>query len=230
MTPTPSFRVGDTVSVRTSIILDHNGHPVPDGTGVRFNIQLSGEGGVVQQIDAVTAQGVARASFSIDRPGLLEIRAESDPALTSVVLQLDVSAEGFSVTIVAPTPNFTPSPTTEMIITPQVTPVSPIQAGYPGIGGWFGMLIVLGGLGSLTFWLGKRFITPHWAVRWALCIVLGGLLAYTYLAIRMPGAEKYLQNYGWWGLMLVVILGAVIGFGSGFIWQQLSTGSKKPPD
>ncbi len=230
VTPTPSFRVGDTVSVRTSLILDHNGHPVPDGTGVRFNIQLSREGGVVQQIDAATVQGVARASFSIDRPGLLEIRAESDPALTSVVMQLDVSAEGLSVTIVAPTPNITPSPTTEIIITPQVTPVSPIQAGYPGIGGWFSMIIVLGGLGSIVFWLGKRFISPHWAVRWGLCIVLGGLLAYTYLATRMPGAEEFLQNNGWWGIMLIVILGAVVGFGAGFVWQQLSTGSKKPPD
>ncbi len=94
-TATPSFRVGDTVTIKTSVILDHNGHPVPDGTGVRFSIVLSGEGGVVQQLDASTTQGVAGASFSIDRPGLLEISAESDPALTSVVLQLNVSSEGF---------------------------------------------------------------------------------------------------------------------------------------
>jgi beta-N-acetylhexosaminidase len=229
-TPTPSFRVGDTVSVRTNIIIDHNGHPVPDGTLVRFNIQLPGEGGVVQQIDAVTTQGVAGASFSIDRPGLLEIRAESDPAFTSVVLQMDVSAEGFSVTIVAPTPNFTPSPTAEIKITPQATPALPPKAGYPGFGGWFGMLIVLGGLGSITFWLGKRFITLQWAVRWALCIVLGGLFAYTYLAVRLPGAEEFIQNNGWWGTMVVVILGAGIGFGLGYLWQQLSKGSKKPTD
>jgi beta-N-acetylhexosaminidase len=229
-TPTPSFRVGDTVSVRTNIIIDHNGHPVPDGTLVRFNIQLPGEGGVVQQIDAVTTQGVAGASFSIDRPGLLEIRAESDPAFTSVVLQMDVSAEGFSVTIVAPTPNFTPSPTVEIKVTPQATPGLPPKAGYPGFGGWFGMLIVLGGLGSITFWLGKRFITLQWAVRWALCIVLGGLFAYTYLAVRLPGAEEFIQNNGWWGIMVVVILGAGIGFGLGYLWQQLSKGSKKPTD
>jgi beta-N-acetylhexosaminidase len=230
VTPTPSFRVGDTVSVRTSLILDHNGHPVPDGTGVRFNIVLSGEGGVVQQIDAVTVQGTAGVSFSIDRPGLLEIRAESDPALTSVVLQLNVSAEGFSVTVVAPTPNISPTPRVEITATPEVTPTLPVQQESPGFGSWFGMMLILGGLGTLAYWLGRQYIVARWAMRWALCIVVGGLLAYTYLVLRLPGATGYLHRSGWLGTMGVVILGAAIGFGSAYTWQLLSTGSKKPPD
>lgn len=229
VTPTPFFRVGDTVSVRTSIILDHNGHPVPDGTPVRFNILLSGEGGVVRQINTATVQGMAGVSFSIDRYGLLEIRAESDPAFTSVVLQFNVSAEGFSVTIVAPTPNISPTPTAKFIITPEVTPVTQLNKGYPGLGGWVSMVVILGGLGSIAFWIGRRFITARWAVRWVLCILLGGLLAYTYLAIRLPGAEGFLQRNGWLGIVWVVFLGAVIGFGIGYTWNQLSMGSKKPP-
>ncbi len=228
-TPTPSFRVGDTVSVRTSVILDHNGHPVPDGTGVRFSISLSGEGGVVQQIDAATLQGLAGASFSIDRPGLLEIRAESDPALTSVVLQLDVSGEGFIVTVVAPTPNIGLTPSSEAIVTPDVETSSPLAQGYPGLGGWFGMMLVLGGLGSLAYWFGKRYFATRWAVRWALCTVAGGLLAYTYLAVRLPGAAVYLQKSGWQGMMGVVILGAAIGFGAAYAWRRLSTELSKPP-
>jgi beta-N-acetylhexosaminidase len=229
-TPTPSFRVGDTVSVRTSVILDHNGHPVPDGTGVRFNIALSGEGGVVQQIIAVTLQGVAGASFSIDRPGLLEIRAESDPALTSVVLQMDVSGEGFSVTVLAPTPTITLTSTPEAIVTPVVEPSSPLAKGYPGLGGWFGTMLILGSLGTLAYWLGKRYITTRWAVRWALCIVAGGLLAYTYLAVRLPGAAVYLRRSGWLGIMGVVLLGVAVGFGAAYTWRRLSTESKKQPD
>jgi beta-N-acetylhexosaminidase len=228
VTPTPFFRVGDTVSVRTSIILDHNGHPVPDGTPVRFNILLSGEGGA-RQIDTATVQGMAGVSFSIDRYGLLEIRAESDPAFTSVVLQFNVSAEGFSVTIVAPTPNISPTPTVKFIITPEVTPVTQLNKGYPGLGGWVSMVVILGGLGSIAFWIGRRFITARWAVRWVFCILLGGLLAYTYLAIRLPGAEGFLQRNGWLGIVWVVFLGAVIGFGIGYTWHQLSMGSKKPP-
>jgi beta-N-acetylhexosaminidase len=229
-TPTQSFRVGDTVSVRTSIILDHNGHQVPDGTLVRFNIQLPGNGGVVQQIVAATVQGVAKASFSIDRLGLLEIRAESDPAFTSVVMQLDASSEGFGVTVVAPTPNITETPTQEATATPEATPSSPLVQGKPGLGDWFGMILILGGLGSLAYWLGKQYIATRWAVRWALCIIAGGLLAYTYLAMRLPGATDYLQNSGWLGMMGVVILGAAVGFGIAYAWKRLSTGSTKQPN
>jgi beta-N-acetylhexosaminidase len=228
--PSPFFRVGDTVSVKTGVIFDHNGHPVPDGTGVRFNINLSGEGGVVQQIDAVTLQGIAGVSFSIDRPGLLEIRAESDPAFTSVVLQLDVSNEGFGVTVVAPTPITTPTPTLEPMITPEITPSPPVTQGYPNVGEWFGMVLTLGGLGSLAYWLGKRTNATRWAVRYALCMIAGGLLAYSYLAIRLPGATIYLQKNGWLGLMGVVILGAIVGFGAAYTWQRLSSGSTKQPD
>ena len=230
VTPTPFFHVGDTVSVRTSIIFDHNGHQVPDGTGVRFNIDLPGNGGVVQQINADTLQGVAKASFSIDRPGLLEIRAESDEALTSVVLQLDVSNEGIGVTVFTPTPIFTETPTQEATVTPEAKPSSPLARGNPGLGDWFGMILILGGQGALAYWLGKRYITTRWGVRWALCIIAGGLLAYTYLAMRLPGATDYLQKSGWLGMVVVVILGAVVGFGVAYIWKRLSTGSTKQPD
>ena len=228
--PTPSFHVGDTVSVRTSVILDHNGHPVPDGTGVAFKIQLSGEGGVVQQILAVTTQGLAGVSFSIDRPGLLEIRAESDPALTSEVMQLDASNEGVGVTVVAPTPNITDTPIPEITVTPTVEPVLPSAKENTGLGGWFGMSLMLGGLSSFAYWLGKRFITPRWALRWALCIFSGGLVVYTYLAVRLPGAAIFLQNNGWSGIMGVVFLGAAAGFGAAFIWHWQSRGSEKRPD
>lgn len=229
-TSTPSFRVGDTVTVKTSVILDHNGHPVPDGTGVRFNIVLSGEGGVVKQLYASTIQGVAGASFSIDRTGLLEISAESDPAFTSVVYQLNVFNEGFSVTVVAPTPNITPTPTTQFVATPGTTPLPPTPVkGSPGFGGWFSMLVILGGLGAFTYWFGNGYVPQRWALRWALCIVVGGLLAYSYLAVRLPGATQYVQKSGWLGIMGVVILGALVGFGTGYIWQALSKGLKKPP-
>ena len=229
-TSTPSFRVGDTVSVRTSVILDHNGHPVPDGTGVRFNILLSGEGGVVQQIEAVTVQGTARASFSIDRPGLLEIRADSDQAITSVVLQLNVSNEGFSVTVVAPTPIIKSTSTVEPTSTPEVKPQPPLLHGYPDFTDWLIMMITLAGLGFLSFWVGNYYFAQLWGLRWFLCVVTGGLLGYSYLVLRLPGATNYVQKSGWPGIIAMVILGAVIGFGVAFTWQRLSIESKRRPN
>jgi beta-N-acetylhexosaminidase len=227
---TPSFRVGDTLSARTGIIVDHNGHPVPDGTGVQFKIEVKGGGGVVQQIDSVTVKGMARASFSIDRPGLLEIRATSDPANSSVVLQLNVTSEGSSVTIVTPTPipEFTPTPTL-FVPTPTIVASSPPVEVHPGFTNWLFMVILLCVVGFLAYWLGVRFATTRWGVRWAICVVLGGLMAYTYIAIRLPGAATYLQKSGSMGIMGAVLLGAAAGFGSAYVWYRLAKESTKQP-
>ena len=227
ITPTPSFKVGDTVTVRTSPIIDHNGHSVPDGTGVRFTVAPSGEGGVVQQIDAVTTQGEARISFSIQRSGLLEIRAESDPALTSVTLQMDVSSGGLGVTIVAPTPIGGPAPTVEPSATPAVKDVPPMQKGSPGFTGWLVMVILLVGSGSLFYYLGSYFFRAKWGFRWLLCTIAGGLLTYTYLAMGFPGAVPYLQRYGWTGLAIIVLLGAIMGWGAGYVWVLISESPKR---
>ena len=55
-----------------------------------------------KQYDAVTTQGVARAAFGLDKPGLLEISVTSEPAVNSLVLQLDVSQSGAVVIVVTP--------------------------------------------------------------------------------------------------------------------------------
>jgi beta-N-acetylhexosaminidase len=229
-TSTPFFRVGDTLSAQTGIIIDHNGHPVPDGTNVQFRIAMNSAGGYVQQIESVTTQGVARAAFNIDRPGLLEISATSNPAISSVVLQLNVTSEGSSVTIVTPTPipEFTPTPTV-ITATPVVVPLTPLEQGYPGFAGWLAAVISLFGFGLLAYWLGERLAKVRWGVRWAICVILGGLLAYTYLAVRLPGAENYLQKGGWSGMMGVVLLGAAAGFGGAYVWFRLANASKKRP-
>ncbi len=227
-TSTPYFRVGDTLSAQTGVIIDHNGHPVPDGTDVQFSIAMNGAGGYVQQIVSTTTQGVAKASFSIDRPGLLEISATSNPAISSVVLQLDVTSEGSSVTIITPTPipEFTPTPTV-ITATPVVVALTPLEQGYPGFEGWLGAVISLFGFGLIAYWLGVKLAKVRWGLRWATCVILGGLLAYTYLATRLPGASLYLQKGGWSGMIGVVLLGAAAGFGGAYVWFRLASGSKK---
>ncbi len=220
-TATPSFRVGDTVSVRTGVILDHNQRPVPDGTGVRFSLILSGEGSVIQQVEAATVDGVARASFSIDRSGLLEIHATSEPANTSVVLQMDITSNGIQVTIVAPTPTDEPvTPTPTIAPTPEQSNPSAISEGYPGFGGWTAMVIFLGGLAYSAFWLGGRTFSTRWGLRWAFCVFMGGLLAYNYLAFGLPGSADWIKLHGLPGILGVVILGAVLGLGGGWLWVK----------
>lgn len=229
VTLTPSFRVGDTITVRTGTILDHNGHSVPDGTGVQFTVSLSGDAGVIQQLDVVTAGGVAAVSFSIERAGLIEVMAASEPAVTSVVLQLNVTGEGMTVTIVAPTPEVQMTPTPDAEVPVDVDTLSPLENGYPGFSGWFMMIVLLVGVGYLVFMIGNRHVTPRWGARWALCAVAGGVIAYSYLAFRMPGAAQFLKDTGLLGLMGVVLLGAAAGFGLALAWRLLARGSAKRP-
>jgi beta-N-acetylhexosaminidase len=231
-TSTPSFRVGDTFSVRTGTIVDHNGHPVPDGTGVQFKIAVNGADGVVQQIDSLTTQGVARASFSIDRPGLLEISATSNPAISSVVIQLTVTSEGSSVIVVTPTPipEFTPTPTAIVPTPTIIVTYSPSNQGRPGFTSWLATVVLVCVYGFLAFWLGKRLAGPAWGVRWAICVVLGGIAVYTYLVMRLPGAAAYLNKNAWTGLMGMVLIGGTAGFGAAYVWFRLARGARKRPD
>jgi hypothetical protein len=79
-TPVPLYRIGDTIGIRTGTIKDHNGHQVPDGTVVTFSMELVGEGGsILHQEETTTAQGIARVAFALEKPGLIEIHATSDP-------------------------------------------------------------------------------------------------------------------------------------------------------
>ena len=44
-------------------------------------------GGILRQVEAYTVNGIARATFIIDKPGRVEISVASEPALESVELQ-----------------------------------------------------------------------------------------------------------------------------------------------
>jgi beta-N-acetylhexosaminidase len=227
-TVAPVYRIGDTLSVRTGVILDHNGHMVPDGTGVIFYMGLNGESSLLQQIESATINGMAGTILTISQVGKLEIRAESEPAIHSVVLQLDVTEAGGSITVMTPNVSEIPSSTPTKNPSSQPRRESPMALGYPGLGGWFLSIVILMCLGSLAGWLGRRFASMSWAIRLALGTFTAGLAAYTYLAVRLPGSAAFLQNNGWPGMATVVILGALAGFGVAFGWYRRVEKISKP--
>ncbi len=155
-TPVPLFKIGDTIAIRTGVISDHNGNPVPDGTAVHFSMTLTGEGGsILQQADSTTANGIARVSFGLDKPGLLEIRAASDPATLSEVLQLDVSAgQPAAVTVIVPVQ--TTQTAVVMTATPQTeqSPFTTVQ-GAPLFNAWLLTMILLVVGALLAFFAGN---------------------------------------------------------------------------
>ena len=221
-TEVPLYKIGDTIEVQAGPIVDHNQQIVPDRTEVRFTMSTREEsGGILQQVDAETVDGLARASFNIDQPGKVEIRAASELAVVSAVLQFDASDEGAAVTIVAPVPTSTPEPTITSTVTvmPENDLISP--DGHPRIGVWLLALIALFGGGSLTYWAASRIFSPRWGLRWALCVFLGGLLGYNYLALDFPGAAEWIASDGGaFGVLLLTFTGEMAGILAAWVWTR----------
>jgi beta-N-acetylhexosaminidase len=221
-TQIPMFRIGGTIAVRAGPIYDQNGNIVPDRTVVRFTMSTQDESGdIFKQIESTTTAGIAHASFAIEKPGKVQISAASEPAVVSRVLQFDASTEPAAVTVVFPTVSVTPTvviPTATM--SPDTGPISP--DGHPRIGMWLISLIALFGGALLGYWAVSRIITPRWGLRWALCIFLGGLLGYNYLALDFPGAADWISaGSGALGVLLLIFAGEAFGIVGALIWMRL---------
>jgi beta-N-acetylhexosaminidase len=220
-TQTPFYRIGETIAVRAGPVIDNNGHIVPDETPVRFTMSTRDEtGSILQQVETTTVDGVSHASFVIDKPGKVEIGVVSEPALNSTVLQFDASNEGVAVTVVVPTVSVTPEP---IIPTPTATIESDLVSpeGYPRIGVWLLVLLAVFGGALLSYWAVSRIVSTRWGLRWALCIFLGGLLAYNYLALGFPGATEWIASEaGAFGVLLMTFGGEALGALVAWVWMH----------
>jgi beta-N-acetylhexosaminidase len=230
-TPIPLYRIGDTIAVRAGPIYDHNQHLVPDGTPVRFIMVTRDESGEIPLVEeSTTVEGMAQASFGIDRPGTVSIRVISEPALESVVLQFDASNEGAAVITVVPSVTAipeTPTPTTTPLVENDL--ISP--EGYPRVGIWLLVMLAVVGGALLIFWAISRIVSPRWGLRWALCVFLGGLLAYNYLALGFPGAADWIAtSSGAFGVLILTFAGQVIGSLGAWVWMQLFSGPRSQED
>ena len=222
--PTPAFEytIGDLIPVRTGIILDHNGHSVPDGTPVQF-ILGSSQGDLDSQTETTTA-GVARTTFLVENFGTLTIRAQSEPALDSTILQFDIPPESGTSVENTPTSTLTPSPTPEILATTTITiesTPSPESRGSTDIFDWLLASIIAAVVGGAIFWFTSTFGTPRWGLRSSLFALIGGLLAYIYLASGLPGSTQYLQAAGTGGVLALTLLGCGLGWGASWGWQKI---------
>jgi beta-N-acetylhexosaminidase len=232
VSPTTGLRVGDVLNVRTGVIRDLNGRPVPDRTTVQFTIVYQADQvRDVQFIDTQTHSGVASISVPLNRIGILEIAAASPPALRSVTLQVPVQqGVTFQVTQVVPptdTPTITPLPSaTPVPATPTVTATPP----NPGEGGSINnaprvswrdfalMLFSLAAVVMLGYRLGGPDENPRRAVRLALIGALGVLAGYNFFAMNLPGANLPVYLFGAWSPLVCIWLGAAACLGAGWYW------------
>lgn len=230
-TPAPvHLDVGDPLRIRTGVILDRNGNPVPDGTPVIFHYVYLDEG-LGGQAPATTTDGVAETVLTLEHAGVLEIRATSDPAQSSLPLQ--VVNQGETTTIQTPTPTptptstptptptFTPTPTLTSTPTPTPTltptpPPAPTPPPQPRVR-WADLLLALAGAvaaSGLILGVGRalrlqsRASGPLWrAVLWSGVCSLAG---YVYYGLALPGSHVL-------EAMAPGLRGLIIGFACGVV-------------
>jgi len=211
------FRLGDNLPVKTGIIMDHNGHPVPDGTVVRFLLTVKGENLTVQQVESITQQGVARALIKLQNPGLHEVKVTSEPAINSQILLLDISQEeGTIISAITPTP--IPTETEEQ-------PEIPIE---PALTDELVMIEIPNNkllewiiIAALSWILGAGIYLNHWhfikdAEKGYICItfIIGSLIAGIWLLIGLPGS---FQRYGFGGYLSIISVTTITGVFFGLI-------------
>jgi len=230
-TPTPNFAVGDTITIQTSSIHDHNGHIVPDGTVVRFNFIISNESAITQQYETTTTSGIAYFSYRIEAAGSLQVSASSEPATQSDTLTINIASDGSSsVYSISPTPQNTPTPTEAPVATPTESAAEEAAealriSGYPTLGEWaLGIMVI--GLGSTLAFFGGRiwWKTPRWALRAMLAALIGGLLSYSYLNLGLPGTQQWVLKSGTAFVVEVVVVGMMLGWIGALIWWMRTDG------
>ncbi|UCD41139.1 MAG: hypothetical protein JSV69_11185 [Chloroflexota bacterium] len=226
-TQMPELTIGDLIPVRTGVIFDHNGRPVPDGTIVDF-VLSAGLTEIATQKET-TQDGIARTTFLIEESGTIVINARSDPALESNSLQIDIPPEGIPtiefVITQFPTETATQEPEPTGVISQTETPPPPPSAGSINLIDWFvaaGVSIIVG---AVIYWLTTTFGLIRWGVRSGLLAIIGGLLAYMYIALQLPGSQQLLDVPGAWGVLLITTLGAAIGWGASYGWQRIAESS-----
>jgi beta-N-acetylhexosaminidase len=229
-TPAPrSYKVGDIVPIQTGVILDHNGHPVPDDTPVEFIVSIGGDPLSVpyRQVEETTG-GIARTAIQMTNPGLMEVRAESVSATQSEVLRFDIASitsNEAPLPTATPTPTLTPTPTPTPTLTPTLTPTIIITLdappSHPKLQDWLMATLVTTIVSAIAYSLAAFIGQVRWGVRAGFLSLIGGLLAYSYLALDLPGAQDMLRGSVPRGVLLLTLFGSGIGLASAWLWREL---------
>jgi len=222
-TPTPvDVNVGDTLRLKTGVIVDRNGHPVPDGTPVTFRFFYPAESLALPRQEVTTVDGMAGASIVLEREGQLEITAASSSARKSTTLVVTIKGgEPVTFATVVPTPTFTPTPTVIPTSTPTSTPLPPTltptltptpvavlpEKGVERrLGGGDLLLSLLsislvGGAGYVV----QRKQCPSTRLRTSLMSLVWGLVGYNLYGLGLPRVELFQRLPKRWGAPLICL-------------------------
>jgi beta-N-acetylhexosaminidase len=226
-------------------VLDHNGHPVPDGTEVTFYAEYA-DGPYIPPKSATTTGGLAETAFALNDAGQVRFRAESGDAHQSRSVELTVQPPPTSMPTATSTPTRAPTPSPTAAIpplaisspspSPSATPTSGPAAAQAGLAhpvdgidlllSAAATLLVAGG-GCLL--LGRKRRGRVIVVRWILLAVIGGMVGYILCALQVvrPEAWEILPDVTWVARAAVaamVAVGALLPLGIAAITVHRQSG------
>ncbi len=234
-TPVPLFVLGENVRIQAGPIIDHNGNQVPDGTVVKFTVRLSTENLIIAQPETITQNGLATIDYRIEREGIFDVTALSEPALISG--RLILNTQGGLAQVIMPTetptptatPTLMPSPTPTLMPTPTPDP-SLNQSGYPRLTDWLlVMMLIL--VGAFLAWIVgyKWWGNVRWGVRSAMCTVIGGLVAYLLLTVGIASIMDLVRASSSWFVVQTTMIGMLFGWAAALVWWMVSQSDRTFP-
>ena len=208
------------------MIVDHNGHPVPDGTVVKFILNQQGENVTIQQIEATTLDGIARTSIKLQSEGVHEIRVTSEPALNSQILVLNITPEqGTVISAITPTPIPTVEEANgmEVMESPQVNvPAEETEKETSPFLEWLLSSIFAWGSGLLFFFNSETYARIKDRAYVSISITIGGLLTALWLILGLPGTTERAGAGGYASLLIITLIGAAaFGFGMHLVVKHI---------
>jgi beta-N-acetylhexosaminidase len=206
---TPPLDVGATLELVVGPILDRNGHTVPDGTIVEFELRYDGEELAMAVDPALTRSGIATRDVNVERSGTLRLAATSGEA---------TSGEPLLVVIVPPpTPTPEPLPPDAEADNPSggIQPVLPERVNLATLLiALFTIVVTL----SLFLIVQVRVLPRAALVHNMLWAAIFGLLGYLLYGLGLfPGANWLRANVSVWGTTVVVFVPMLLPL----LWLQL---------
>ena len=225
-TPSPAaYHVQEQVDLFTGIIFDHNGNPVPDGTPVTFIISVQGVSTSLPQV--TTTAGFAQTSYFIESSEDLIIHA-----ISSLARSQTVSISVLGDTVIEPTVEILPSPTTEAVV-PSPSPTdsengsgdqeSNLADSPSPWSDWVLSMGIILTIAIIAYQVGSNSGIVLWGIRWFLSCLISGLLAYNYLLLNLPGvALIFPEGVTRLGLLITVCSFAVLGWLFAYLFQRIT--------
>lgn len=235
LTPVTGFRLGDVVTLKAGVILDHNNNPVPDNTPVQLNVTVDGQ--AAPPLTTTTSDGFASFEYPFTQAGIISMHASSSPAI-SEELSFEIPLEDIEITMTE-TPTFTPTETATPTLTPSLTPSatatelppltpSPTPTPMPvmeenstRLSDWVLAVLIVMVFGWISARIGGLAGQVRKGTRLSLVSIITGLLAYTYAAYALPGSEWVIETNMHWGILLFTFLGSFGGWLLGVILTSI---------